>query len=152
MKNRVGFGIGKKSRFAAIVIGALLIFTASAEDGNAALTRQIREVLQQRVELLSRLAADHEKQFADGSLGGEILLETKSELYTAKLLLMKAEMGHKAVPGIAAALLRSLMAQRQAEEVEKNFSAGLLAPETLLKAKLAANDARLRYLQMLQHR
>ena len=79
-----------------------------------------------------------------------MVLEAQTELYEAKLLLMKAESGRPAVPGIAAAFIRFYMASGCADEMKKAYSGGQLALSSLLKAQLGANSAELDFLRALQ--
>jgi len=55
--------------------------------------QQIRKTLQTRVELLDRLTVYSEKQYKQGSLDGNAVLQAQTDLYVAKLLMMKAEAG-----------------------------------------------------------
>ena len=144
-------GIRKKPLLVILAAGFLLTVPVIAANENPAVPVSIRETLQERVKLLSRLVADYEKQFENGSLDGNLLTGARTELYVAKILLMKAEQGRAAVPGIAVAILRDLVARRQMEAVEKRYSNGTLGLSNLLKAKLEANEAQLRYLQALQN-
>ena len=144
-------GIRKKPLLVTLAVAFLLTVPVIAANEKPPVPVSIRETLQERVKLLSRLVADYEKQFENGSLDGNLLTGARTELYVAKLLLMKAEQGRAAVPGIAVAILRNLVAQRKMEEVEKRYSNGALGWSNLLKAKLEANDARLKYLQALQN-
>ncbi|MBQ9338346.1 MAG: hypothetical protein IJS14_13730 [Lentisphaeria bacterium] len=142
-------GSRKKSLLVTIIAGVLLAFPAFAGNEKS-VPDSIKETLQERVMLLSQLVADYEKQYKNGSLDGNLLTEARTELYAARILLMKAEQGRAAVPGLAVAILRDLVAQRKLKEFEKRFSHGTLGLSNLLKAKLAANGARLKYLQALQ--
>ena len=112
--------------------------------------RQVRETLRRRIDLLVRLTADYERQYKAGSVDGKMVLEAQTELYEAKLLLMKAESGRPAVPGIAAAFIRFYMASGCADEMKKAYSGGQLALSSLLKAQLGANSAELDFLRALQ--
>ena len=138
-------GSRKKSLLVTIIAGVLLAFPAFAGNEKS-VPDSIKETLQERVMLLSQLVADYEKQYKNGSLDGNLLTEARTELYAARILLMKAEQGRAAVPGLAVAILRDLVAQRKLKEFEKRFSHGTLGLSNLLKAKLAANGARLKYL------
>jgi|GEM_PF-6757560 len=111
---------------------------------------KIRETLRRRVDLLLRLTNDHERQYQTGSLGEKQVLDAQTELYEAKLLLMKAEAGRPAVPGIAVAFIRFYMASGYGKEMEKYYPQGQLALSSLLKAQLQANSAELDLLRMLQ--
>ena len=144
-------GIRKKSLLVTLIVGFLLTVPVLAGNENPSVPASIRETLQTRVKLLSQLVSDYEKQFKNGSLDGNLLTEARMELYTAKILLMKAEQGRAAVPGIAVAILRNLIAQRKLQAVEKRYSGGALGLSNLLKAKLEANEAQLKYLQALQN-
>ena len=106
-------GIRKKPLLVILAAGFLLTVPVIAANENPAVPVSIRETLQERVKLLSRLVADYEKQFENGSLDGNLLTGARTELYVAKILLMKAEQGRAAVPGIAVAILRDLVARRQ---------------------------------------
>lgn len=111
---------------------------------------KICETLRKRVDLLLRLTADYERQYKAGSLGERQVLDTQTELYEAKLLLMKAEAGRPAVSGISVAFLRFYMASGYGKEMEKYFPQGQLALSSLLKVQLQANSAELDLLRMLQ--
>lgn len=148
---KIRSGFRKTTLSVILAAGFLLTVPVFAGNENPSVPVRIRETLQERVTLLSQLVADYEKQFKNGSLDGNLLTEARTELYAAKILLMKADRGRAAVPGIAVAILRNLIAQRKLEEVEKRYSGGTLGLSNLLKAKLAANEAQLNYLQALQN-
>lgn len=111
---------------------------------------KICETLRKRVDLLLKLTADYERQYKAGSLGERQVLNAQTELYEAKLLLMKAEAGRPAVPGIAVAFIRFYMASGFGKEMEKYYPQGQLALSSLLKAQLQVNSAELDFLQKLQ--
>ncbi|MBO4630670.1 MAG: hypothetical protein J5858_01970 [Lentisphaeria bacterium] len=112
--------------------------------------QEIRKTLQKRVELLERLTADCEKQYKNGSLDGNMVLQARTDLYAAKLLLMKAEAGLPPEAGVACAAIRLAAAETAGAEMQKRFSGGNLSLFLFLNTLLKANTARLDYLKLLR--
>ena len=130
-----------------------LSFPVEADENQPAcdrIERKIQDALSRRVDLLARLTADYESQYKAGSLGGKQVLAAQTELYAAKILLMKARSGRPAVPGIAVAFIRFYMASGSGKQMEKYFPKGQLALSSLLNAQLQANEAELNFLRALQ--
>lgn len=141
--------------FSVVILSAVLGFTVPLsgleippERGKIA--GKICSTLRRRVELLLRLTADYERQYRAGSVDGKMVLAAQTELYIAKLLLMKAESGREPVPGIAVAFIRFYMASGCGREMGKCYPGGQLALSSLLNAQLQANAAELHFLQLLQ--
>ena len=136
---------------AAVLLGmAFPAFGTDIPSDRRQLGAKICETLRKRVDLLLKLTGDYERQYKIGSLGERQVLDAQTELYAAKLLLMKAEAGRPAVPGIAVAFIRFYMASGYGKEMEKYYPQGQLALSSLLKAQLQANSAELDLLHMLQ--
>ena len=144
----------RKLGIAAISVAAVLSvlpFSAVAvpETIRPEIQRKILSTLRQRVELLVRLTADSEKQYKNGSLDGLAFLRAQMELYQARLLLMKAEMGLPPEAGIAVAAVDFYVSAGHAEAVQTRFSGGNLSLYLYLTAQLKANEAQMLYLNWL---
>ena len=146
-----------KSGKIAIVIAAAFMFglqpCSAAPAGSAdksGIRQRICGTLKARVNLLSRLVSDYEKQYKNGSLSGMPLLIAKTQLYKSELMMMKAEAGLAPEPGIAIAVVEFYAAAACAKELQKRFTRGNMALSTLLNAQLQANNAELKYLTLLQ--
>ena len=107
--------------------------------------QQIRKTLQTRVELLDRLTVYSEKQYKQGSLDGNAVLQAQTDLYVAKLLMMKAEAGLPPEPGAACAAVRLYAAEFAGTDMRRHFSGGTLSLSLLLHAQLKTNSAQLKY-------
>lgn len=146
------------TRKIAILTVAAAIFSgtlpcAAAPDGargTASIQRRIRGTLQSRIDLLTKLVADYEKQYKNGSLGGMSVLKAKNMLYKAELLKMKADAGGLPEPGIAIAVIDLYAVTAYVTDLQKRFTRGNMTLSILLNAQLQANDAELKYLTLLR--
>ena len=153
MKKRK-FNLMKTTAAAVLTAAALLpVFPAAAapQDPNGnSIQKRIQNTIQNRVDLLTRLVADSEKQFKKGSLGGMAVLKAQTALYRAKILLLKANAGLPAEPGIAIAVINLYAASAHADDLRKRFSGGNMSLYILLNTQIQANDAELKYLNELR--
>ena len=151
MKKR-DFAMTKK--IAMVLAAAAVIFGAwtcpAAPDVSASIQQRLRGTLKARVDLLTRLVADYEKQYKNGSLGGMPVLKAKIMLYKAELLKMKADAGGIPEPGIAIAVIDLYAATAYVADLKKRFTSGNMILSILLNAELQANDAELNYLNLLK--
>ena len=144
----------KKTAAAVLTAAALLpVFPAAAapQDPNGnSIQKRIQSTVQNRVDLLTRLVADCEKQYKNGSLGGMSVLKAQTALYRAKILLMKVKAGLPAEPGIAIAMINLYASSAHADDLQKRFSGGNMSLYILLNTQIQANDAELKYLNELR--
>ena len=144
----------KNTAAAVLTAAALLpVFPAAAapQDPNGnSIQKRIQNTIQNRVDLLTRLVADCEKQFKNGSIGGMAVLKAQTALYRAKLLQMKVKAGLPAEPGIAIAMINLYASSAHADDLQKRFSGGNMSLYILLNTQIQANDAELKYLNELQ--
>lgn len=133
----------------AVVLFALPCRGEEKTSARAGFRQEILSTLRYRVELLDRLTADYEKQYGNGSLDGQSVMRAQTALYTAELLLMKAEAGLPAEPGIAASAISLYAARALAKDMQQRSKGGNLSYSLLLKAELDAAEARLKYLNQL---
>ena len=153
MKKR-NFNLMKKTAAAVLAVAALLpVFPAAAapQDPNGnSIQKRIQNTIQNRVGLLTRLVADCEKQYKNGSIGGMAVLKAQTALYRAKILLLKVKAGLPAEPGIAIAMIDLHAASAHADELRKRSAGGNMSLYILLNTQIQANDAELKYLNELQ--
>ena len=123
---------------------------SAAPKGSAAIQQSIRGMVKARVELLTKLVADYEKQYKNGSLNGMSVLKAKTMLYKAELLKMKADAGGTPEPGIAVAVIDLYAVNFYVADLQKRFTRGNMSLSILLNAQLQANDAELKYLTLLK--
>lgn len=151
MKKR-NFVMTKK--IAMVLAAAAVMFGAwtcpAAPNGQASIQQRLRGTLKSRVDLLTRLVADYEKQYKNGSLGGMSVLKAKIMLYKAELLKMKADAGGTPEPGIAIAVIDLYAVTAYVADLQKRFTRGNMSLSILLNAQLQANDAELKYLNLLK--
>ncbi len=141
-------------KIAMVLAAAAVVFGAwtcpAAPNGQASIQQRLRGTLKSRVDLLTRLVADYEKQYQNGSLGGMSVLKAKIMLYKAELLKMKADAGGTPEPGIAVVVIDLYAATAYVTDLQKRFTRGNMTLSILLNAQLQANDAELRYLTLLK--
>ena len=136
---------------AAFIFGSQLCPAAPKEPkGLSAIQQQIRNTLKSRIDLLTKLVADYEKQYKNGSLGGMSVLKAKNLLYKAELLKMKADAGLPPEPGIAVAVIDLYAVTAYVADLQKRFTRGNMSLSILLNAQIQANDAELKYLNLLK--
>ena len=150
MKERIFVMTGKIALIAAAAILFGAMPCSAAPKGSAAIQQRIRGTVKSRVELLTKLVADYEKQFKNGSLNGMSVLKAKTMLYKAELLQMKANAGLLPEPGIAAAAIDLYAVNFYVADLQKRFTRGNMTLSILLNAQLQANDAELKYLTLLK--
>ena len=148
--------ITMQEKLAFILIGAMILAAGSLtaapktlSSAETAIRQRIMGTLQSRVDLLSRLVADYEQQYKNGSLGWQAILKAKTALYKAELLRMKAQSGLIPEPGIAIALIDLYAVYAYAADLQKRFPRGGLSLSILLNAQLQANEAELKYFTLL---
>ena len=153
MKTRK-FNLMKNTAAAVLTAAALLpVFPAAAAPQNPngnSIQKRIQSTVQNRVDLLTRLVADCEKQYKNGSLGGMSVLKAQTALYRAKILLMKVKAGLPAEPGIAIAMINLYAASAHADDLRKRSAGGNMCLYILLNTQIQANDAELKYLNELR--
>ena len=153
MKTRK-FNLMKNTAAAVLTAAALLpVFPAAAapQDPNGnSIQKRIQSTVQNRVDLLTRLVADCEKQYKNGSLGGMSVLKAQTALYRAKILLLKVKAGLPAEPGIAIAMINLYAASAHADDLRKRSAGGNMSLYILLNTQIQANDAELKYLNELR--
>ena len=131
-----------KEKFVTAVLAAATMFlalpvqVAEKPSPHLNVTQEIRKTLQRRVELLDRLTSNCEKQYKNGSLDGNIVLQSRTDLYAAKLLLMKVEAGLPPEPGAACAAIRLYAAETVGTEMQKRFPGGNLSLYLFINAQM----------------
>jgi len=148
------FNLMKNTAAAVLTAAALLpVFPAAAAPQNPngnSIQKRIQSTVQNRVDLLTRLVANCEKQYKNGSLGGMSVLKAQTALYRAKILLLKVKAGLPAEPGIAIAMINLYAASAHADELRKRSAGGNMSLYILLNTQIQANDAELKYLNELR--
>ena len=136
---------------AAVIFGSQHCLAApKGPNASASIQHQIQGTLKSRLDLLTRLVADYEKQYKNGALGGMSVLKAKVLLYKTELLKMKADAGLVPEPGIAVALIDYYAVTAYAADLQKRFTRGNMSLSILLNAQIQANDAELKYLNLLK--
>ena len=135
----------------AVIFGSQLCQAApKGANGSASIQQQIQGTLKSRIDLLTRLVADYEKNYKNGALGGMSVLKAKVLLYKTELLKMKADAGLIPEPGISVALIDYYAVTAYAADLQKRFTRGNMSLSILLNAQIQANDAELKYLNLLK--
>jgi len=136
---------------AAVIFGSQLCPAAPKDPkGSSTIQQQIQGTLKSRIDLLTKLVSDYEKQYKKGSLGGMSVLKAKVLLYKAELLKMKADAGLLPEPGIAVALIDFYAVTAYVTDLQKRFTRGNMSLSILLNAQIQANDAEIKYLTLLK--